>query len=151
MDRFVQWDKLVFRGSRPENADDLRMLWGKGIRTIISLEEGFGTFFGWWNREAIIWRGMGGTWLQVKLSSVIAPTEGQLAATLSLIMAYSKDSAMFVHCGAGCDRTGMVMADYRVHAQGHTAAEAWAEAGEQGMHKRYQWLWQKSFFKVEGK
>lgn len=146
--KFINWDTNLYRGSRPHDTSDLSLLWKNGIRTIISLEEGWADILGWKNEPAT-WRKMGGVWLQVKLSSIIAPTQGQLEAIYALIFAHCQLSGVFVHCYSGVDRTGIVCADWEVYGRKISPEVAWQRCCEQGMHKRFQWLWKRSFFKIE--
>lgn len=149
MTRFLQWQGNLYRGSRPNGTADLDQLWEKGIRTIISLEEGWGTIFGW-RKEAELWRARGGVWLQVKLSSVVAPTRGQLEAIYCLIFAHFQTAGVFVHCYSGVDRTGIVCAHWDVYGMKDTPGRAWIRCVSNGMHLRFQWLWKRAFFKAEG-
>jgi hypothetical protein len=148
----------LFRGARPVDIRDLRNLEALGVRTIISLEEGLFSAFRW-AREPAIWRAMGYTWYQVKLSAIVPPTRGQLDAIRALIhvsQAHYRPlpedqptAGVFVHCYSGVDRTGMVIADWRVTEQEHDPKQAWAECIRMGMHHRYQLLWKRAFFKLE--
>jgi len=151
MDKFSQIDEKTFRGSRPLGPDDLFALQKRGIKTIISLEEGWGTFFGHWSKESQVWEGLGGYWLQVKLSSVVPPTAGQVYAIYSLIKVYQAHGNVFFHCYSGVDRTGVVAADYRVVEQGWTPERAWQEAIAEGMHWRYQRTWKPAFLRAFAK
>ena len=61
------------------------------------------------------------------------PTEKQLAHVLEIIE--SAPGPVFVHCEHGCDRTGTVIACYRIHHDLWTAAAAQKEADVYGMSK----------------
>lgn len=147
--KFLKWSTRIYRGSRPSSHADMQVLWDAGVRTVISLEEGWGAIFGW-PHEPEQWRAMGGVWLQVKLSSILPPTRGQLDAIYALMFAHSMGpGSVFVHCYSGVDRTGIVCAHWQAYGQHIPVQIAWENCCAQGMHRRFQLLWKRAFFREE--
>jgi len=149
MKNFYMIDTYVSRSARPDKAD-LRTLFKKGVRTIISLEEGWADIFGW-KKEPQEWRRLGGTWIQVKLSNIFAPTKGQLDAIMFLIEENSRTARVHFHCLTGKDRTGFVAAYYEVKHEFITPQQAWDLCCARGMHWHYRLFWKKAFFDLWGK
>jgi protein tyrosine/serine phosphatase len=69
----------------------------------------------------------------VPLAGVGRPTDAQVAKILSLIE--SSPSPVFVHCEHGCDRTGTIIACYRIQHDQWSGAAALQEARKYGMSK----------------
>jgi len=67
------------------------------------------------------------------LAGIGRPTDAQVAKILSLIE--SSTSPVFIHCEHGCDRTGTIIACYRIKHDRWSGASALQEAGEFGMSK----------------
>jgi protein tyrosine phosphatase (PTP) superfamily phosphohydrolase (DUF442 family) len=59
------------------------------------------------------------------------PKDADIARFLGLLRE-SRDKKVFVHCNTGIDRTGMMIASYRITEQGWTAEEAMTEMKEFG-------------------
>ncbi|HUV86117.1 MAG TPA: hypothetical protein VMX79_03305, partial [bacterium] len=56
---------------------------------------------------------------------------------------------VFVHCHAGVDRTGFVVAAYRVKVEGWTPEKAYEEMARLGFHSFLFW-WPGAFFEYVG-
>ena len=112
------------RGGRltPEGA---RSLADMGIRTVISLE-GRGA-----DREREWVEGLGMRFESVPLSRFFAPP---LQRVVKLIESLSdpQNHPVYIHCKAGKDRTGMVVACYRIAVEGWTTEDALKEMRECG-------------------
>jgi len=67
----------------------------------------------------------------VPMDGFATPTHAQLETPLALL---DKEQSVFVHCKLGCDRTGTVIAAYRISRQGWENQRALAEARENGLH-----------------
>jgi len=109
----------LYRGGQP---DDEGIAWLKsiGVRTIVNLRHFHGDTEG--ERAAAA----GLRYERIPLASSRAPTRAQVAQFLELV----KDPALrpiYVHCLHGVDRTGAMMAVYRMEMEGWPTAEAFAE------------------------
>ena len=114
----------IYRGIQPGDDEDYAFLASRGIRTQINLRK----YIGWQERDmheeselhGFFYRhtGMPTMWM--------APKESEVAETL----AYINDPSLqpvYVHCRLGKDRTGMIIALYRVLYQQWDACTAWKE------------------------
>lgn len=141
-----------YRGSRPESAGDLYRIKDElGISTIISLETGFGRFFdhltGKSFDEEKVWQNgsFQGKLLRFPLSNFTPPNYSEMGAILSAIEQHSQiGDGVYLHCYAGVDRTGFMVAAWRVLYEGVHPEIAWREAVAKGMHARY-WWWKADF------
>jgi tyrosine-protein phosphatase SIW14 len=123
---FHEVDLNVYRGAQP-TVEGFRNLAALGVRTIIDLrgddqlpEE----------RKEV--EDLGLRYISVPMSGLTAPRDEQIADILALFVAADK-GAVFVHCREGKDRTGTVVACYRISHDHWTNDKALAEANEYGM------------------
>ena len=120
-------DKL-YRGAQPD-ADGIRNLARLGIKTIINLR----TTNNVWKAEAAEAGACGIIYTNVPLKGVGRPTHSQVATLLALIE--NLPSPVFVHCEHGCDRTGTIIACYRIRSDRWSNDAALAEARKYGLSK----------------
>lgn len=111
----------LFRGAQPTSVgfETLRRM---GVETVVRLsmgEEGSAAE----EREV---RGLGMDFVAIPWSTQHDPTDEQVAAFLTA-MRGARDRRVFVHCKAGSDRTGVMVALYRIAADGWTAGAAVSE------------------------
>jgi tyrosine-protein phosphatase SIW14 len=114
---FRQVDDHVFRGGQP-SAHGFKSLALIGVKTVIDLR--LGAKQGHDDEESVV-KTAGMHYIHVPLNGFTAPTDQQIATVLSLL----DDSSgwpVFIHCRRGADRTGTVIACYRV-AHDHWANE----------------------------
>lgn len=134
------------RGGKPRSREDLQFLKNEGIRTIVSLQEGWSDFFRLYDikDEKRDWEAMGGKFYQHRLSNWFAPTQDETDAVLRSICA--QDGKTYLHCYSGVDRTGWIAAAYKVLVMGNvTPEDAWkTEAWAKGTHKWFFW-WRAKF------
>ena len=118
---FDRVDSRVFRGGQP-TAEGLDFLRGRGVRSVLCLCLPTECAPGESNRCAEL--GMRWTWLPLPGAS--APTRKQIE--LALLSIDQGPGPVYVHCVHGCDRTGTVIACYRIrHGWGNAGALREAE------------------------
>ncbi len=126
---FGQVDRTVYRGAQP-SAIALQELQAQGVKIIIDLREaGENTTS---EREEAKQLGM--QYVNVPLAPFSAPAPDQVRTVLWLLTNHG-DQSVFVHCRRGKDRTGTMIACYRVQHDGWNNAKALEEAKEYGMSR----------------
>ena len=123
---FHQVNERVYRGGQPapEAWTGLAKL---GVKTVIDLrrEDEHSTA-----AEAQAVRAAGLNYVNIPMKGVVAPTNQQIAKVLSLL---NSKEPVFVHCKRGADRTGAVIACYRIANDGWAHQKALSEAKALGM------------------
>lgn len=111
----------------------LRELKALGVNMIIDLrEDGPGR---WQEKQKA--EQLGIRYANVPLSSMTAPTPAQIEQALGLILR-DQQAKIYVHCLRGKDRTGTVIACYRIQHDGWDNQRALQEAKSYGMsHLEY--------------
>jgi protein tyrosine phosphatase (PTP) superfamily phosphohydrolase (DUF442 family) len=128
IDNFGRISETLFRGAQPDERG-MASLQRLGVRTIVNLRMPDDV----WPPEPLLAREKGIAYINVPLSGVWAPTEAQVRQVLSLIE--TSPGPVFVHCQHGADRTGTVIACYRIEHDGWPAERAQAEANRYGMSR----------------
>jgi tyrosine-protein phosphatase SIW14 len=127
------------------SADGLRWLKSRGTGTILNLErELLETVPGEVKKERARAQAFGLSFVHLPLHPVAAPTISQLDAAVSVIT--SAGGPVFVHCDHGSDRTGMVIAAYRIKVQRWPATRAYQELIDSGFHSRVYFWWKERLF-----
>ncbi len=116
----------LYRGAQPDAAG-IRNLKQLGIRTIINLRLTNDV----WQAEALEAHAQGVLYTNVPISPFEAPDDAQVKRVLSLIE--TLPSPVFIHCQFGCDRTGTVIAAYRISHDRWPGKAALREAESYGM------------------
>jgi len=119
-------NNCLYRGAQP-NSDGIKSLAQLGVRTIINLRM---TNDVWFAEEAEA-RAMGITYTNVPKSGIGRPTDEQVAKVLLIIE--TSTAPVFVHCEHGADRTGTIIACYRIQHDKWPSKQALQEAKEYGM------------------
>jgi len=83
-------------------------------------------------RQAVEANGM--RYIGMPVSGTEGPSEEQIAAFLTLLREHA-GHRLFVHCQHGADRTGVMIAAYRMSAEGWTAAQALEEMRAYHFHR----------------
>jgi tyrosine-protein phosphatase SIW14 len=124
---FHQVNEHLYRGAQPLSGG-MRTLAAKGIKTIINLRgEDEGT-----RGEERDARDAGLRYFNVPMDGLSRPTDEQVEKVLALIND-SQNWPVFVHCNHGKDRTGMIIACYRISHDGWTSENAKREAKHYGL------------------
>jgi tyrosine-protein phosphatase SIW14 len=123
---FHQVDEHVYRGGQPAT-EAWQSLAKLGIKTIIDLrrEDEHSTA-----AEAREVEAAGMNYVNVPMKGVVAPTNEQIAKVLALL---NSPEPIFVHCKRGADRTGAVIACYRIAHHHWQSRQALQEAKSHGM------------------
>ena len=119
---FDQVDDRVYRGAQPTD-EGFRHLAKIGVSTVLDLQEADGRSRA--EEKTVTAAGM--RYVNVPMTGLTPPTEAQIAKILDLLEnpAYG---VVFVHCHRGADRTGAVIAAYRIDHAKWDNARALAEA-----------------------
>lgn len=123
---FGRVDERIYRGAQPDDAG-MASLKQLGIKSIINLRMGEDIL------KAEVERACAYSILytNVPLSGMGRPTDEQIHRVLSLIE--SLPAPVFIHCQHGCDRTGTVIACYRIKHDGWSGEAAFQEARHYGL------------------
>ncbi len=119
-------NERLYRGAQPDAAG-LRDLKRLGIGSIINLRMTNDV----WKAEAAEARANGIAYTNVPLSGIWRPTEAQVRKILGLIG--SLPPPVFIHCQYGRDRTGTIIACYRIEHDRWSSQAALEEARRYGM------------------
>ncbi|MBI2105108.1 MAG: tyrosine-protein phosphatase [Candidatus Omnitrophica bacterium] len=123
LNHFYQVDPHLYRGAQP-TPEGFRRLADMGVKTIVNLRAQ-----GKMRRaeERKLVESLGMRWVSLPMRSYWRPNDTQVQAFLELV-ADSSRQPVFIHCQKGEDRTGSLVAAYRIAQQGWTPERAYAEA-----------------------
>jgi tyrosine-protein phosphatase SIW14 len=124
---FHEVNARLFRGGQPKPGG-LKKLAARGVKTVINLRDDDERAIDE-EREA---KSLGMKFFNLPLSLGGRPSREQIARALALIDA-PENQPVFVHCHKGADRTGVVVAAYRITHDHWTGDEAQREADRYGM------------------
>ncbi len=124
---FYQVDQHVYRGAQPKG-DGFQYLASIGVKTVIDLREADSRADA--EERAVTAAGM--KYINVPMTGLTPPTEAEISKILG-ILEDGSTGAVFVHCKRGADRTGAVIASYRIDHDGWDNARALSEAMGHGM------------------
>ncbi len=119
----------LLRGGQP-NKSSLSELANMGVRSVVNLRWSSDAL--WKERKWIIETGM--SYFVIPLTYVKSPTRAEIMRFLN-ILDNPDNYPIFVHCQHGVDRTGMMIAIWRIARQNWTAEEAYEEMRNLGFHK----------------
>lgn len=120
---FHKVDNRLYRGGQP-SAEGFRELERMGIKTVINVRS--------MESDEELLKGTNLRYIEIPTSSYTID-EGDLAAFLAAVND-PKGGPYFVHCHHGADRTGAMVAAYRVVYSGWSSSDAEAEMREGGFN-----------------
>jgi protein tyrosine/serine phosphatase len=116
----------MYRGAQPD-AQGIASLQRLGVKMIINLRmPGDG-----WKEEADMAKAHGILYTNIPMRGVGRPDETQINSVLQLVEA--SQGPVFIHCQHGCDRTGTIVACYRIRHDQWSGEKAMIEAVHYGM------------------
>lgn len=118
----------VYRGARPLDAG-LLYLADSGVRTVLDVED---DDFAVAEEQAVAEK-LGLQFYSTPMSGFWTPHQKQVNQSLA-ILANQSLRPIYIHCLHGQDRTGLLVALYRVFYESWTPAKAWTEAETLGFH-----------------
>ena len=118
----------LYRGAQPKPGG-IKRLAQLGIKTIVNLRDDDERA----TAEGAEARVEGLRYFNLPLKRLGRPSDEQVEEVLSVIDT-RRNQPVFVHCKQGVDRTGLVIACYRIVHDGWTSEQAKAEANSFGMH-----------------
>ncbi|MGH9897926.1 MAG: fused DSP-PTPase phosphatase/NAD kinase-like protein [Pyrinomonadaceae bacterium] len=124
---FHQVNERLYRAAQPRPGG-LRLLVRLGINTIVNLRDTDART----RAEEAEAKALGLRYYNVPMPGFSRPTEEQVGRVLALIND-PLNGKVFVHCNHGADRTGTVIACYRISHDGWASACARREAKRYGM------------------
>ncbi len=137
---FHQINENLYRGGQP-TAEGIRRLATLGIKTIITFREMREKV----RREKEIAEENGLRFINLHLSNWLATKDEEIHAIIEVIR-NPELQPVFIHCKRGADRTGTIVAVYRMMFDGWTAAEANREAKTHGIG--WWQVWMKDYIKA---
>ena len=127
MPNFHQVNENVYRGGQP-SADGWPSLAKLGVKTVVDLRRADEHST---EEEAKAVQAAGMKYVNVPMKGVVAPSEDQVSKVLSLLL--NSPDPVFVHCKRGADRTGTIIACYRMTHDRWNNKQAFSEAKSLGM------------------
>jgi protein tyrosine phosphatase (PTP) superfamily phosphohydrolase (DUF442 family) len=124
---FYQVDEHVYRGAQPTD-EGFQYLASIGVRTVVDLREADSRA----KEEESVVTATGMKYINVPMTGLTPPTQAEITKILG-IFDDSGAGPVFVHCKRGADRTGAVIASYRIDHDGWDNARALKEAMARGM------------------
>lgn len=125
---FFNVDERLYRGAHP-TPEGFKQLADMGVKTVINLRAENPRHQAQ-DRAAIESHGM--QWVYLPMRAYWHPTEAQVRTFLATVLDPAH-TPVFVHCRQGEDRTGSLVAVYRVVAQGWEPHRAYGEARAMGL------------------
>jgi protein tyrosine phosphatase (PTP) superfamily phosphohydrolase (DUF442 family) len=125
---FQKVDDHVYRGGQPTD-DGFKELAKRGIKTVIDLRK-IGEHSQ--ENEQKVVTGLGMRYVSIPMHGLSTPKDN-LVAAVQTIFNDTSSGPVFVHCKRGADRTGMVVAVYRISHDKWDNKKALHEAKSYGM------------------
>ena len=125
--KFHRVNETLFRGGQPTE-DGFKILSQMGIKTVVNLRDDDERA----QAEGTVARAAGLNYFNLPLAHFDKPADERVAQILSIITA-PENQPVFVHCKRGADRTGTIIAIYRIEQDGWTSTQAKDEAKQFGL------------------
>jgi protein tyrosine/serine phosphatase len=126
LQRFLEVAPGVYRGDQPDELSDYQALRSYGVRTIVNLRKDRSV-----DKEREVAGSLGIDVVNVPMSGASYPSDASVERALSVVTD-SHAQPVYVHCQFGKDRTGLIMALYRVRYQGWPRKQAYREWVDMG-------------------
>ena len=124
---FYQVDEHLYRGAQPSD-EGFNYLAKIGVKTVLDLREADERS----EAEERTVTAAGMKYVNVPMTGLTPPSETEITRILG-ILEESTTGPVFVHCKRGADRTGAVIASYRIDHDHWDNARALSEAMDRGM------------------
>jgi tyrosine-protein phosphatase SIW14 len=124
---FHQVNENLYRGAQPQRGG-VKKLSELGIKTVINLRGASEDT----RKEQAEAEASGMRYFNIPMSGLGRPTDEQVERALAIIDA-RENWPVFVHCQHGADRTGVIIAVYRISHEQWTVEQAIAEAKRFGL------------------
>lgn len=122
----------IYRGSRPSDKD-IALLKIKNIKTILDLEDEMDIVA----HEKLIALNLDIDFRSEAMSEIKKPSKEHLSRIVRRI--YQLEKPIFIHCKHGHERTGIVIAYYRMKVEGWSKWKAIKEALQKGFSPLFLW------------
>ena len=127
IDNFYQLNQKVYRGAQP-TSEGFQYLAKLGVKVVVDLREQDERAA---SEERLV-TGAGMRYVNVPMTGLTPPSDGEITKILGLLEDETA-GPVFVHCKRGADRTGAVIAAYRIEHESWDNARALKEAMANGM------------------
>jgi len=124
---FYQVDQYVYRGGQPDK-EGFALLSKLGVKTVLDLRASDARS----RMEEKLVTAAGMRYINVPMTGLTPPTDAEIGKILGVLES-DNSGAVFVHCKRGADRTGAVIAAYRIDHDGWDNDRALKEAMARGM------------------
>jgi hypothetical protein len=125
----------IYRGPHPQEFD-LYELSGMGIRTVLSLENNPTVVA----EEESVCHSLDLNFVNIPLSELAPPSPGDLNRAVRVIQ-QNRGHGVYIHCRRGIDRTGYVIASFRMLVEKYTFDAAYMECCDHGHSPLFYFLW----------
>jgi len=132
--RFQHVSERVYRGAQPRDGGLIRLR-ELGINTVINLRGASAQT----RAEEAEARALGLNYFNIALPNWGRPQDARVRRILEIIAA-PENGRVFIHCRSGVDRTGLIVAMYRMTNEGWNTNAALAEADRDGMRRTQFWM-----------
>ena len=132
--RFKQVNERLYRGAQPLDGGIVKLR-DLGVNTVINLRGASDRT----RAEEAEARALGLNFYNIALPNWGRPQDERVARIMELIDA-PENGRVFVHCKDGVDRTGSIIAIYRMTHDGWSSNQALAEAEHAGMRRTQFWM-----------